>query len=87
VRYRDDRVARIQERGEGNRRIQCASILLEPLAVIGDDPDLTMAAEEIEAMRAAYGARSKVVTGTTTAVIEDAAKVADLLHIAQTPWQ
>src|SRR6202012_122884 len=37
VRYRDNRVAIIQEGGKGNRRIQRASVLLELLAVIGDD--------------------------------------------------
>jgi CHAT domain len=51
------------------------------VAIIGDDPDLTMAAEEIEALRAAYGARSKVITGTTAAAIEGAAAVTGILHI------
>ena len=51
------------------------------VAIIGDDPDLAMAVEEIEALRAAYGTRSKIITGTTLVAIEDAAKVASILHI------
>jgi hypothetical protein len=51
------------------------------IAVIGDDPDLTMASEEIRALKAVYGAHSKIVAGTTAAAIEEAAKTADILHI------
>ena len=38
VRHREDHVARIQQSRQGNRRIQHAPVLLEPLTSMGHDP-------------------------------------------------
>jgi len=51
------------------------------VAVLGDDPDLTMAADEIVALRSAYGNRLIIVPETTPEAIDDAAQSADILHI------